>query len=215
MAGSSTARCPMSPPPALLLLLLLGCTNDYDGLLPPAAAASTGSSSTASSGGAGGGAASSASTGGMGGADGGSGGAASSTVTGPGGSGGIGGATGGTGGTPPVNAIACTDGVVCTGQEICCISEQGPSNFEATCTLAAGCADVQAECDGSDDCPEGEICCGHYQSPSGDYTDIECQPTCEGNNELEMCFGSPATCLDGNVCAQSDNLGADWGFCSD
>ncbi|MEJ7733779.1 MAG: hypothetical protein WKG00_31860 [Polyangiaceae bacterium] len=215
MAGPS-AWCPTGPSAsasaALLLLVLLGCTNDYDGLMA-SAAASSGSSSSASSGGAGGSTSSASSTGGPGGAAGGSGGAASSTAAGPGGSGGVGGSTGGAGGQPPRVTIECA-GAQCTGGQVCCIEDQLPSGFDADCKDAAACDAVQALCDGTEDCDGGQVCCGHYQQ-NGDYTQIECEPTCNGDMQLEMCHGSADACVSGTSCEASDNLGSPWGYCSD
>ncbi|MBN1656311.1 MAG: hypothetical protein JXA30_21255 [Deltaproteobacteria bacterium] len=44
-----------------------------------------------------------------------------------------------------------------------------------TCSLLLG-----VECDGDEDCPNGEVCCGTYRSTQATpgYTSIDCQPTC-------------------------------------
>jgi hypothetical protein len=210
MDGSSAWR-PTSPTASLLLVVMLGCTNDYDGPNASTAAGSS-SASSASSGGAGGATASASSTGGQGGAVGGSAGAASSTAAGPGGSGGVGGVTGGAGGQPPVLNIECADDVVCTGEQVCCIADQLPSGFDVSCTLPPRCPSVQAMCDGSEDCDGGQICCGTFL-PNGDYTHIECQPTCGDGMELEMCHGPDEACVTGNRCLPSDTLGPPWGYC--
>jgi hypothetical protein len=198
---------------AAALLALWGCTNDYDSFLGAGGASS---SSAASNGGAGGaGAATSASSGGAGGLPGGAssgggtggvGGAASTGGAPIAGSGGVGGSTGGSGGQPSVGEIACEEDV-CIGAEVCCIESQGP--LVGDCKAAVACNQVEAYCDGPEDCGDDELCCGVY---NGSYSLIACSPTCDGSGQIEIC-GASGMCQPGASCLDSTSLGAPWKYC--
>lgn len=127
--------------------------------------------------------------------------AGDSTATG--GSGGT--ATGGTGGSAGTTAVSISCGLInpatCTNGEICCvIGPTSAGNLPDYCSTAAncacpadagsGCQSTVQTCDGPEDCPSGQICCGTRTGTSQltyFYTSITCATTCNGTNEFEFC----------------------------
>jgi len=73
------------------------------------------------------------------------------------------------------------------------------------CTLL-----VAAACDGSEDCPSGQLCCGTFDTEVFTYRSIECSPTCDGADQRLLCHpGDP--CSDPTqVCRRSSILAFDF-----
>lgn len=147
--------------------LIAACTEDYDQF------DFSGSGGTSSVGG-GGAAAGGAGLGGAG-ANGGAGLA--------GGSGAEGGMAGGGGAgaapqTVPCGPVECPVG---TGS-VCCMGD-GPPTCEETTDCGGG--ETTIHCNGPEDCPRGETCCG--QLDNFEYEEIICEESCGGGGEVVMC----------------------------
>ncbi len=135
---------------------------------------------------------------------------------GPGGAGPGGTGPGGTGGvlnTEP-GKVNCYDGsgtgviVTCElATERCCYLEPGPDTCapigDACQCSSGGCALTDVQCDGPEDCPSGQMCCGLWNGQQ--YTVLQCQPDCDfASNELEICHD---TCSQpGFSCSGSPSL---------
>ena len=106
--------------------------------------------------------------------------------------------SGGEGGGPPTGVVVYCKSMPCAGGDVCCYSLQDPDLDH--CGTAGQCGQEYAEisCAGPNDCP-GEICCGTYQQV---YTDVSCQPTCNGQSKVVLC-----TDADDNVCPQNLSCG--------
>jgi hypothetical protein len=66
------------------------------------------------------------------------------------------------------------------------------------CALAVG-----AECDGREDCPIGQTCCGHYEPVFFTYSSIECRSRCDDSNDIEFCHPGQTCMRAGHVCRAS------------
>lgn len=114
---------------------------------------------------------------------------------------------------PPPPEIPCGN-QTCLGPEVCCISYQGAQYDE--CGPPGSCSDtsVEAACDGPDDCPGAQICCGRFVENPGYYTEVACVPTCEsvpGTLGVTMCE-SAADCT-GADCVASGWLPDGFSYC--
>jgi hypothetical protein len=67
---------------------------------------------------------------------------------------------------------------------------------ESLCSLKVG-----AECDGSEDCPHGQVCCGQFDTTFITYRQIRCETQC-GEPNVEFCHPGD-TCQDGSNCTHS------------
>jgi hypothetical protein len=72
------------------------------------------------------------------------------------------------------------------------------------CPLA-GCSVMTAVCDGPEDCPEGQQCCGTLSGSS--YSAFACAASCDYRGTQRIaCHQGEETCPAGNVCANSQLL---------
>ena len=156
---------------------------------------------SAGSAGVGGGAGNAGEAGASGGA--GAGGAAGSGGTGPAGAGGAAGSTGGSAGAagaPGQGQIFC-QGAMCTiPSQICCIGFPIGGcipSFPSTCV-----AGVQINCDDSNDCPAGQLCCAAHGIGMS-VANASCQSSC--NNGTVLCTGS-TNCPAGTSCKNFERL---------
>jgi len=218
------------------LFLALACSNDFDGYSfdetggsssggtstsGGSAGASTGGTSTSggTAGAATGGAAGTTPTGGTGGTTP-TGGTGGTTPTG-----GTGGTlpTGGTGGTTPTGGTGgggtATGFVTCEATNdcdvtinFCCVSASGsnPYSCKADGTQCNNGTDVH--CDGPEDCPTGQVCCGHY----GNGYVLSCVPTNNcgpGGGNLLVCGSTPSVCPGTTSCKPGTIL-TKYNFCT-
>lgn len=84
----------------------------------------------------------------------------------------------------------------------------GPGTRTAKSEFDAGVAEgdycyslVAAECDGNEDCPSGQICCGMFDGGALRYNSIRCQETCDGS------AGGIELCHPGDVCPNAEDAG--------
>jgi hypothetical protein len=115
--------------------------------------------------------------------------------------------------TEPGEANCFANGAAATcdlATEMCCFVDPGfdgcePRSAGCQCN-GPGCVTTEIRCDGSEDCPGGETCCGLFDQMNQSYTELSCQPSCGGPNELEICHdGDP--CQDpGYTCSNSQYL---------
>lgn len=69
---------------------------------------------------------------------------------------------------------------------------------DRACALAVG-----AQCDGDEDCAEGETCCGIFDSLRFTYALIECRSDCEGPTRYKLCHPGEACPNPQHVCRRS------------
>jgi hypothetical protein len=72
-----------------------------------------------------------------------------------------------------------------------------PSSSGPICSLQVG-----AECDGTEDCPKGEVCCGKLADLVPWYETISCQKSCPLPQSYEICHAG-TKCRDGSQCRRS------------
>jgi hypothetical protein len=66
------------------------------------------------------------------------------------------------------------------------------------CALSVG-----AECDGAEDCGDGQVCCGEFEPERFRYTRIACADRCEGLNSFALCHAGESCSVAGQVCRRS------------
>lgn len=117
------------------------------------------------------------------------------------------------GGGPPSGDIACgilnPDRCDTTAGERCCILAPGIDHCigpDESCECTGpDCLATIAECDGPEDCDDGQVCCGSFDG-SG-YSRISCRSSCDGENERELCHPEGPACSDASaVCERSPSL---------
>lgn len=101
----------------------------------------------------------------------------------------------------PAGVVDCVD-VSCLPGKICCSTGH-------TCTTSCSDFQVAMPCDGKDDCPMGNVCCGDLGNAinsavcprSGSFTKLKtrCAASCSGA-EVELC--TAATCPAGQRCTR-------------
>jgi hypothetical protein len=73
-----------------------------------------------------------------------------------------------------------------------------------------GCEVLEARCDGPEDCPDGQFCCGALEADpnfGSRYSEFACATQCSLEmNRPEACHTSDDTCRNGLVCANSQIL---------
>ena len=179
----------------------------------------------ADAGGAGGG-------GGSAGASGGGGAAGSGGGAGVGGSGGGGGAagTGGAGGAgggpvdPNAGVMSCgtTSPKTChlDAGEQCCVIDPGldycaPVGTQCECAGGPNACTtlIPSVCDGPEDCPGGQLCCGNLDNYG--YFEIVCADACDPQTAREVCHPGGQPCADPQqACGQSQYLPANLNRCN-
>ena len=99
------------------------------------------------------------------------------------------------------------------GDEKCCVRSLSADSCIAvaeTCDCnEGGCTTLEATCDGPEDCPDGQVCCGSFSSASrgARYTLIECAAQCDSRgSQRVMCHEGETECEGGFVCANSQLL---------
>jgi hypothetical protein len=85
-----------------------------------------------------------------------------------------------------------------------------PSSPDPVCSLEVG-----AECDGAEDCGNGEVCCGTLKELVPTYETIKCQKQCDPPRSFEICHAG-VKCRDGSECRRSSIIPHDFiGVCFD
>ncbi|MDD9933684.1 MAG: hypothetical protein OXT09_08780 [Myxococcales bacterium] len=75
--------------------------------------------------------------------------------------------------------------------------------------------EVGAECDGNEDCPGGEVCCGRFNNAAFRYTEISCAATC-GALDYVLCHPGDDCPGETQQCRASQILPYDFvGVCAD
>jgi len=62
---------------------------------------------------------------------------------------------------------------------------------------------VGAECDGPEDCADGESCCGQFDRATYSYSSIACRASCAPPDQFELCHPGQACAVAGQVCRRS------------
>ncbi|MCC6214092.1 MAG: hypothetical protein IT376_04445 [Polyangiaceae bacterium] len=109
------------------------------------------------------------------------------------GSAGAGGAAGAAGAGAEVSCGEATP-TDCSAGDVCCVVQGSPDTCTASgsCTCSGfGCTFLEVTCDGPEDCPGSQVCCGTFvqgPGPGGSrYTSVVCAATCDGGNERRLC----------------------------
>lgn len=68
----------------------------------------------------------------------------------------------------------------------------------SVCALSVG-----AQCDGREDCPDGQFCCAHFDSATFRYDSVRCQTSCGGASNFELCHDGDTCSTPGFVCRPS------------
>lgn len=93
--------------------------------------------------------------------------------------------------------------------ESCCILDPGidrcfGSGESCSCT-GPSCRITVASCDGPEDCPSGQVCCGTFSA--GAYSSIACKASCKASSERELCHpGENACSRPSQTCSPSPSL---------
>ncbi|HRI70206.1 MAG TPA: hypothetical protein PK156_38510, partial [Polyangium sp.] len=120
----------------------------------------------------------------------------------------------GTAGMHPAKSIPCgTEQCVGDG-EACCLDPDVPEN--SACFTGGTCTSIRAQCDGPEDCANGEICCGYVDFSQVALAEIKCSSSCvdvnrvmcSPNNSSSSC-SSPMQCRDDGTIAQPG-----YGYCT-
>jgi hypothetical protein len=81
-----------------------------------------------------------------------------------------------------------------------------PAGDTCSCTLS-GCTVMEARCDGPEDCPSGQVCCGTLSSNGMGYDRFVCAAQCMSTgNQRVACHEDMKTCPSNLVCANSQLL---------
>lgn len=100
----------------------------------------------------------------------------------------------------------------CQSGEICCFDTQGQGDFCGQ-TGQCGFGFIELQCNGPEDCP-GQVCCGTIdQQMNPPYTGLQCQATCDQQNEVVICGNNPNICMNGTQCKPSQVLGQGYNVC--
>jgi hypothetical protein len=103
----------------------------------------------------------------------------------------------------PDTGIKCDKQYCAVGMQECCITNQTHQ-----CISQGGmCTGLAMKCDDTDDCLQGEVCCGQENQQMTAYETISCQPTCLGQLQHQFC--DPAivnSCPMGLTCIASTLL---------
>jgi hypothetical protein len=113
-----------------------------------------------------------------------------------------------------VKGVACGVGlpILCElGTQICCVRSLETDTCiaaNAACTCQTqGCAVMETECDGPEDCDAGQVCCGTLASNQGGYDNFACAAQCQSTgNQRIACHAGGTACPSGLVCANSQLL---------
>jgi hypothetical protein len=82
------------------------------------------------------------------------------------------------------------------------------------CTAPGACTGIIAGCDGPEDCPTNEICCGDFNTTTSQYIAVSCQAQCDNTSAHPiMCNYPGGPCPPGLMCIQSNHLPAGFGRC--
>jgi hypothetical protein len=91
----------------------------------------------------------------------------------------------------------------------CCARSLEPdtcidASSECSCGLQ-GCSTLQAYCDGPEDCPDGQVCCGTLAGNS--YNEFRCAASCDSRGTQRIaCHQQEPKCEGNLVCANSQLL---------
>lgn len=76
---------------------------------------------------------------------------------------------------------------------------------------------VQVACNGEDDCPNNQVCCGDYAQYQNYYVEVGCVQTCASTNPqiaaILMCGDNPNICPSPQTCHQSQFLPTGHSYC--
>lgn len=75
-----------------------------------------------------------------------------------------------------------------------------------TCSLQ-DCDTLEVLCDGPEDCPDGQVCCGTLSANGAGYDSFVCATTCDGQGQQRVaCHEQEPQCSGGYICANSQLL---------
>jgi len=75
-----------------------------------------------------------------------------------------------------------------------------------TCSLQ-DCDTLEVQCDGPEDCADGQVCCGTLSGGGAGYDIFVCATTCDGQGQQRVaCHEQDPQCTGGDICANSQLL---------
>lgn len=92
----------------------------------------------------------------------------------------------------------------CTNNQVCCLDLDVANN--SICTEGGGCQYVRVDCDGPEDCPTGQRCCGHAAQTMTPVTEIRCDETCDFPNRVLCNIMTGAGCESGEICKDAPGI---------
>jgi hypothetical protein len=95
--------------------------------------------------------------------------------------------------------------------EKCCTRSLGTDTCiaaSATCDCdISGCEVMEVHCDGPEDCPSGQVCCGTLAGSGAAYQDFSCAAQCQATgNQRVACHQDDPVCPSSLQCANSQLL---------
>jgi len=107
---------------------------------------------------------------------------------------------GGAGGSHD-GVLCATD--TCESGEICCVSVMSTEPSQCIADASACSPGIPVWCDGPEDCPNTQVCCGDWTGTS--YAAVECVDMCTG---IQLCdpSGPPDQCGPYDSCEESSYL---------
>lgn len=80
-------------------------------------------------------------------------------------------------------------------------SFMAPASDGGACSNALG-----VQCDGAEDCPSGQVCCGTFSQASFGYTSMVCAETCDAESQRVLCHPGDTCDNPDYVCRASQLL---------
>lgn len=127
-------------------------------------------------------------------------------------------ATGGTGGVPGVGTASCGVAACPLGANDCCLYLASRIPAFSCQPQGLPCVGTVIRCDGHEDCPGTEVCCGQLSGggTSTTYSELRCRPQVEcttSANRRWIC-GQTGICPSNLSCKQSQLLPSGYTACS-
>ena len=94
--------------------------------------------------------------------------------------------------------------MICSPSQNCCLLNPGS---EYCTNKGTACACTGTNCDATEDCSGGQVCCGTFSQQANAYTSLQCKTTCGGQWEREICKPNGGKCSNGSQsCSASSFL---------
>ena len=101
----------------------------------------------------------------------------------------------------------------CGEGESCCVPYGGNQPPHCAASGQCGLGWLEVSCNGPNDCPDAEVCCGRYNNT---YLSVSCSPDCNNSPQSDgilMCGDDPTICQPGDTCNPSGFLPPGHAYC--